>query len=356
MTGKSRMKMTEGHSYAEAGVDIDASKRAIASLGEWLDKTLAFRSGEVFSDVKGHYSGLYRLGGDRILSMSTDSVGTKLVVAEMMGKYDTVGIDLLGVLANDIISVGSTPVAMVDYIGVEKPDPEMLAEVGRGIYEGCRQANVVVIGGETATVPDLIKGFDLAGAIIGLSDEKDLVLGGEISEGDVVIGLESSGIHSNGYTLARKAFFNWNEYSASDPLPTDPDISIGEALLTPTVIYVEVILDILSEIRPHGLAHISGSGARKMRRLKKGIGYVLDSNFPVQPIFEAIRKLAKVPWQEMYGTYNMGMGFAVIVDPSDRDEVLDVCEKHGMGARAIGTAFKDPDESIIVKAQEKIIL
>ncbi|MBU7004001.1 MAG: phosphoribosylformylglycinamidine cyclo-ligase [Theionarchaea archaeon] len=350
------MKMTEGHSYAEAGVDIDASKRAIASLGEWLDKTLAFRSGEVFSDVKGHYSGLYRLGGGRILSMSTDSVGTKLVVAEMVGRYDTVGIDLLGVLANDIISVGSTPVAMVDYIGVEKPDPDMLAEVGRGIYEGCRQANVVVIGGETATVPDLIKGFDLAGAIIGLSGEEELVLGSEISDGDVVIGLESSGIHSNGYTLARRAFFDWNNYSVTDPLPTDPDVTIGEALLTPTVIYVEVVLDILSKLRPHGLAHISGGGARKMRRLKKGIGYVLDSNFPVQPVFEAIRRLAKVPWQEMFRTYNMGMGFAVIVDPSDRDEVIEICEGHGMGARAVGSAFKDPDETIIVKAREKIIL
>ena len=348
--------MTDGRSYADAGVDIEASKRAIASLGDWLDRTLSFRTDEVFSDVKGHYSGLYRLGGGRVLSMSTDSVGTKLVVAEMMGKYDTVGIDLLGVLANDIISVGSTPVAMVDYIGVEKPDPDMLSEVGRGIYEGCRQAKVVVIGGETATVPDLIKGFDLAGAIIGLSEEEELVLGSEISEGDVVIGLESSGIHSNGYTLARKAFFDWNDYSISDPLPTDPDLTIGEALLIPTVIYVEVVLDILSEIRPHGLAHISGSGVRKMRRLKEGIGYSLDGTFPAQPIFEAIRKLAKVPWEEMYKTYNMGMGFAVIVDPSDRDDVIDICQRHGVGAKAVGTAFEDPGERIILRAQEKMVL
>jgi phosphoribosylformylglycinamidine cyclo-ligase len=348
--------MTEGRSYAEAGVDIEASKRAIASLGDWLDRTLSFRSDEVFSDVKGHYSGLYRLGGGRVLSMSTDSVGTKLVVAEMLGKYDTVGIDLLGVLANDIICVGSTPVAMVDYIGVEKPDPEMLSEVGRGIYEGCRQAKVVVIGGETATVPDLIKGFDLAGAIIGLSGEDELVLGSEITDGDVVIGLESSGIHSNGYTLARKAFFTWNDFSVSDPLPTDPDTSIGEALLIPTVIYVEVVLDILSKVRPHGLAHISGGGVRKMRRLKGGIGYSLDSAFPVHPIFEAIRRLAKVPWEEMYKTYNMGIGFAVIVDPSDREEVIDICQKHGVRAKAVGTAFRDPDEKIIVKAQEKMVL
>jgi len=348
--------MTEGHSYADAGVDIEASRRAIASLGDWLDRTLSFRSEEVFSDVKGHYSGLYRLGGGRVLSMSTDSVGTKLVVAEMAKRYDTVGIDLLGVLANDIISVGSTPVAMVDYMGVERPDPDMLAEVGKGIYEGCRQANVAVIGGETATVPDLIKGFDLAGAIIGISGEDDLVLGSEIVEGDLVIGLESSGIHSNGYTLARKAFFTWNDYSVSDPLPTDPEMSIGEALLLPTVIYVRVVLDIISRIRAHGLAHISGSGVRKMRRLKAGIGYVIDSSFPVHPVFEAIRKLAKVSWEEMYRTYNMGMGFAVIVDPSDRDDVIDACENNGVGARVVGSAFRDPDERIIVKGREKILL
>jgi len=348
--------LSVGHSYAEAGVDIDASRRAISSLGEWLDKTLSFRKENVFSDVRGHYSGLYRLGGGQVLSMSTDGVGTKLVVAEDMNKFDTVGIDLLGVLANDIVSVGSVPVAMVDYIGLERPDPMMLREIGKGIYEGCRQAKVAVLGGETATIPDLIKGFDLAGAIVGLSSEEDLVLGSDIADGDVVMGIESHGIHANGYTLARKAFFTWNDYSLHDPLPTDQSTTIGEALLVPTVIYVEVVLDILAQIRPHGLAHISGGGVTKMRRLKKGIGYLIDSPLPSHPIFDAVRKLAKVPWPEMYRTFNMGMGFAIIVDPGDRETVKETCAKHGLRAEAVGTTGKDPEERIRIRAQERFVL
>lgn len=353
---KGGQAMDKEHSYAQAGVDIEASKKAISSLGDWLNRTLSFRKENVFSDVKGHYSGLYRLGDGKILTMSTDSVGTKIIVAEKLGKYDTVGIDLLGMLANDIISVGSTPVAMVDYIGVEKPDPEVLSEIGKGIYEGCRQSNVVVIGGETATVPDLIKGFDLAGAIIGISREEDLVLGSEISDGDIVIGIESHGMHSNGYTLARKAFFTWGDYSVHDSLPTDPSMTVGEALMIPTVIYVEVILDIMTQTNPHGLAHITGGGMTKLRRLKKGIGYVIDSTFPIHPVFSAVRKIANVPWPEMYKTFNMGTGFAVIIDPEERGEVINICEKHGMRAKVVGTAVKDPEEKINIRAQEKFTL
>ncbi len=348
--------MSEERSYAEAGVDIERSKRAICSLGEWLDRTLSFRSESTFADVKGHYSGLYRLGHGRVLSMSTDSVGTKMIVAEMMGKYDTVGIDLLGMLANDIICVGSTPVAMVDYIAAVKPDPAVLAEIGKGIYEGCKQAKVVVVGGETATVPDIVKSLDLAGAIVGLSEERDLILGNQIADGDIVVGLQSNGMHSNGYTLARKAFFSWNQYSVHDPLPTDPSMSVGEALMVPTRIYVDVVSEILRQLRPHGLAHITGGAVTKLRRLKRGVGYRVDNPMKPQPIFEAIRKLAKVPWPEMYRTFNMGMGFAVIVDPGDRDRVIDICESRGVEAKPVGTAATDMDERVTVKAQERMVL
>jgi phosphoribosylformylglycinamidine cyclo-ligase len=231
-----------------------------------------------------------------------------------------------------------------------------MSEIGKGLYEGCRQAKVAIIGGETATVPDLIKGVDLAGAIVGLCGEGDLVLGSEISDGDVVIGIESRGMHSNGYTLARKAFFEWNDYSVHDPLPTDTSMTVGEALMIPTTIYVDVVLDILSKTSPHGLAHVTGGGIAKMRRLKKGIGYVVDSTFPVHPVLEAVRKLGKVPWSEMYTTYNMGTGFTVVVEPGARDDTIAICEKHGFKAKAIGTAAKDPEEKVLVRAQEKIIL
>jgi phosphoribosylformylglycinamidine cyclo-ligase len=348
--------MSPGHTYAEAGVDIEADDRAIASLSQWLDKTLELRKDNIYAGAKGHYSGLYKLGGGRVLSMSTDSVGTKAIVAHRMKKYDTIGIDLLGMLANDIISVGSTPVAMVDYIGTEKPDPEVLAEMGKGIYEGCRQARVAVIGGETATVPGLISGFDLAGAIVGICGEEELVLGSDIADGDALIGIESKGMHSNGFTLARKVLFGWNDYSLNDPLPTEPSMSIGDALMLPTVIYVETVLGILDEVRPHGLAHITGGGLTKLRRLKRGMGYSVDSTFPLHPVFDAVRRLGKVAWPEMYRTYNMGVGFVVVVDPQDRDRVLAICEKHEMAAKAVGAAFADPEQRVIVRAQEKFVL
>ncbi len=348
--------MKEERTYAEAGVDIEASRKAISTLGQWLDKTLSFRPENTFPEVKGHYSGLYRLGDGSVLSMSTDSVGTKMIVASMMKKYDTVGIDLLGMLANDIISVGSTPVCMVDYIAVQKADADLLAEIGKGIYEGCRQTRVVVVGGETATVPDIVKVPDLAGAIVGISQEEELITGSEIADGDVIVGLGSSGMHSNGYTLARKAFFAWNDFSVHDPLPTDPSVTIGEALMVPTRIYVDVVLDITRNLRPHGLAHITGGALTKLRRLKRGMGYVVDNPFPSQPVFEAVRKLGRVPWAEMYRTFNMGMGFAVIVDPADRDQTLEISRKHGLEAKAVGTAVRDAEERILVKAQQKLVL
>lgn len=345
--------MGGGHSYAEAGVDIEADNEAIASIEEWLNRTLSFRRENVFEDVKGHYSGLYRLEDGRVLAMSTDGVGTKIMVAAMLKKYDTLGIDLMGMLANDIVSVGSTPIAMVDYIAVDKPQPDLLSEIGKGIYEGCRQANVVALGGETATMPDLVTGFDLAGAIVGISEETDLVLGSDIEEGDAVVGIASDGMHSNGYSLARKVLFEWNDYSVHDQLPTDQSRTIGEALMTPTRIYVKVVLDIARRAHPHGLAHITGGGLTKLRRLRKDIGYVIDRTFPVKPIFSAVRKLGSISWEEMYRTYNMGVGFAVVCGQEDVEDVLGICDKHSLEARVIGSAVNDPDRRIEVRAQER---
>lgn len=344
------------HSYAEAGVDIESDDQAIASIGKWIERTYSFREENTFPEVKGHYSGLYRLDDERVLAISTDGVGTKLIVARMMFKFDTVGIDLMGMLANDIISVGSTPVAMVDYIGARKPEPELLSEIGKGLYEGCKRAHVVALGGETATMPDLIDDVDLVGAIVGICDEEQLVLGSGIREGDVLVGIKSSGMHSNGYTLARKVFFTWNDFSIHDQLPTDESMSIGEALMVPTTIYVDVILEILRNLKPHGLAHITGGGLTKLNRLKSGMGYAIDRIFPTHPVFEAVRKLGKVSWPEMYRTYNMGVGFVVIVPPESTEQVVEICEDNDLEAKPIGTAIPDPDQRIRIKAQEKFVL
>jgi len=353
--GKDLSSEEEGHTYAEAGVDIEAEQRAIAALTRWLGKTFEFRREEVL-DVGGHYAGIYRLGDGRVLSISTDGVGSKLMIARMMSKFDTVGIDLVGMLANDIVSVGSTPVAMVDYIAVERSDPTLLQEVGKGLYEGCRQAGMVVLGGETATLPEIVRDFDLAGTVVGLCGEDDLVLGSEIQEGDAVVGLASSGLHSNGYTLARKVFFTWNSYSPHDPLPTDTSRTIGESLLVPTRIYVRTVLDVLKEVRPHGLAHITGGGLTNLRRLKRGIGYSLEEWFAIDPVFVAIQRLGNVNWREMYRTFNMGVGFVIVVDPADAQSVLDICRTAGQEARVLGSTFEDPDQRIIVKKPHRIVL
>ena len=336
-------------------MDIDAEQRAISSLTKWLRGTLAFRSKEVL-DIGGHYAGIYRLGDGRVLSMSTDGVGSKLIVARMMSRFDTVGIDLVGMLANDIISVGCTPVAMVDYIAEEKPDPSLMEELGKGIYDGCREAGMVVLGGETASLPDIVRDFDLAGTVVGLCSEKELVLGSEIHEGDAVIGLASSGLHSNGYTLARKVFFEWNEFSPHDPLPGDPSRTIGEALLVPTRIYVKVILNVLNEIRPHGLAHITGGGLSNLRRLKPGIGYSLERWFKIDPVFTAIHRAGTVGWGEMYQTFNMGVGFVIIASQSDADSIIGICEDSGVEAKLLGSTFNDSDQRIVVKEPQRVVL
>lgn len=332
--------------YSEAGVDIDLEEVTVAAMVSKLKSTLKFQ--DIITET-GHFAALLKLG-DKALAMSTDGVGSKILVAELMDKYDTVGIDCVAMVVNDLLCVGAEPLAMVDYLAVEKPDPEIAAQLGKGLAEGATQANTAIIGGETASLPGIVHNFDLAGTGIGLVDVDRIITGEFIQEGHVVIGIGSSGIHSNGLSLARKVFFEEAGLKAKDPLPQDPDTKVGEALLEPTRIYVKSIIELLKEIKVFGLAHITGGGFNNLKRLKKGLSYHLDNLPQPQPVFQSIYSLG-VPLEEMYRVFNMGVGFAVILAPEDVSKALQIINKYHP-AQKIGKVLDDGQEQVKLKTME----
>lgn len=336
--------------YSESGVDINLEEVTVSALISKLKESISYR--DIITE-SGHFAALVKLG-DRAIAMSTDGVGSKILVAEMMEKYDTVGIDCIAMVVNDILCVGAEPIAMVDYLAVEKPDPEIAGQIGEGLKEGCRQARVAMIGGETASLPEIVKNFDLAGTGIGVVDVDEIITGEEIDEGDVLIGIMSSGIHSNGLSLARKVFFE-NDFTVEDPLPSDPDTTVGVELLRPTAIYVEPIVKLLkTDVEVHGLAHITGGGFTNLKRLKNGIGYDIDTLPDPQAIFKAMQSLG-VSTEEMYRVFNMGIGFVVIVKSEDAEKTIQVVNKYHK-AHKIGVVKNDPDEKIKIKTFDEGII
>ncbi|ERH07611.1 MAG: phosphoribosylaminoimidazole (AIR) synthetase [Halonotius sp. J07HN4] len=277
--------------YADTGVDIEASESATAAL---IDAV---------GDSEGDYAGLLDIG-DRYLALATDGVGTKLLVAEAIDDYSTVGIDCIAMNVNDLVAAGVRPVAFVDYLAIDEPNDEFAEQIGDGLAAGAKQADIELVGGETAVMPEVVKGLDLAGACVGLAD-KDGLFDGAAEPGDTLVGWESSGIHSNGLTLARAATTRNHEYT--DPCPFDGYDTIGEALLEPTRIYT----DLLTPMRAHdvrGAAHITGGGWTNLQRLGEH-RYVLDDPFDAQPVFEFVQEEGSVSDTEMHTTFNMGTGF-----------------------------------------------
>ncbi|PSQ10606.1 phosphoribosylformylglycinamidine cyclo-ligase [Halobacteriales archaeon QS_5_70_15] len=304
----------EGLTYAETGVDIDASEAATAAL-----------VGAV-GEFEGDYAGLVEVG-DRYLALATDGVGTKLLVAEALGDYSTIGIDCIAMNANDLIATGVTPVAFVDYLAVEAPDDATAEGVGDGLAKGAERAELVLVGGETAVMPDVIRGLDLAGACAGLATESEL-FDGTAREGDALVGLPSSGIHSNGLTLAREAVTTNHEYT--DPFPYDDDRTIGEVLLEPTRIYREA-LGPLHAAETHAAAHVTGGGWTNLSRMGE-FRYVVDDPFDAQPVFRFVQEEGNVSDEEMHRTFNMGTGFIAALPDADAEEVAEALED----ARIIG--------------------
>lgn len=329
--------------YSDSGVDIDLEEVTVSALTKKLKETLQFQ--DVITE-SGHFAALVRLGNQG-LAMSTDGVGSKILVAEMMEKYDTVGIDCVAMVVNDLICVGARPIAMVDYLAVEKPDPEAAAQIAEGLAEGCRQANVAMIGGETASLPEIVRNFDLAATGIGLVDLDKTVAGEKITTGDVIIGIKSSGIHSNGLSLARRVFFEEAKLAVSDPLPTDEKVTVGEALLEPTCIYVKAVMELLDKTDVHGLAHITGGGFTNLKRLKKGISYTIDNLPEPHPLFQFIAEQG-VNAEEMYRVFNMGVGFAVILPEEKAEAALSILTKH-YPAQIIGRVTDNSQGKVEVK-------
>ncbi|MDO5850026.1 MAG: phosphoribosylformylglycinamidine cyclo-ligase [Methanobacteriaceae archaeon] len=330
--------------YSESGVDIDLEAVTVAKLASKLKPTLEYRN--IITD-SGHFAALVELG-DKAIAMSTDGVGSKILVAKMMEKYDTVGIDMIAMVVNDILCVGAEPIALVDYLAVEEPDPEVAAEIADGLVEGAKESRIAIIGGETASLPGIVKDFDLAGTGIGFVDKDKIITGADIEEGDILIGLASSGIHSNGLSLARRAIFEDGGFKATDKMPGE-DITIGEELLKPTKLYVKTIVDLLKQdFNIKGLAHMTGGGVNNLSRLKKGIGFNITDYPEPQGIFKLIYEQG-VPLEEMYKVFNMGIGFTVIVSPEEADAVLEELNK-SIKAYKVGTVTGE--EGITVKTFE----
>jgi len=304
MTNTADDSEAERLTYAETGVDIEASEDATAALLE------AFGS-----DLRTEYAGLIDIG-DRYLALATDGVGTKLLVAEAIEDFSTIGIDCIAMNVNDLVAAGVEPVAFVDYLAIDEPDEDLTNQIGEGLAVGLEEADLTMLGGETAVMPEVVKGFDLAGTCVGLAD-KDDVLEGEAQVGDVLVGFASNGIHSNGLTLAREAVTRNHDYT--DEFPPNSERSIGEELLRPTRLYT----DLLEPMQNHGVraaAHVTGGGWTNLLRMGER-EYVIEDPFPAQAVFEFVQSEGNVTDEEMHRTFNMGTGFVVAV-PEDRAEDL----------------------------------
>ena len=289
--------MNERLSYAKTGVNIDTIKKTHKEIEKMIQKTYHFRSGK-FGDVilgAGHYAGLIDIGGGKRLALHADGVGTKTMIAEAMKKYDTVGVDCVAMNVNDLICLGAEPLALVDYLAIDKPEQHKITEITKGLVQGAEEAGVSIIGGETAVIPDLINGFDLAAMSSGVVDKEQIVTGEQIKVGDIIIGIGSSGIHSNGLTLARKALI---PKLGLHTYITQLEGSVGAELLKPTQIYVKLVLKILKNCDVHGLAHITGGAFTKLIRLNSKRGYKIDNLPEPHPIFHLIQKYGQIEERE----------------------------------------------------------
>ncbi|MDV0440899.1 phosphoribosylformylglycinamidine cyclo-ligase [Methanorbis furvi] len=329
--------MSKKYSYKDAGVDIDLEADGVKSL----IRQLSFRrSGEhgMVGGV-GHFAGLIDFG-PKVLSLCTDGVGTKMRVADDLRDWSTVGIDCIAMNVNDMYVMNIEPVAFVDYIATEGINTEQMIQIGVGLNEGARLSNMNIIGGETATLKGMVNGLDLAGTCLGVQDRDRVVTGEKVKPGDVVIGVASTGVHSNGYTLARKVATENGGYSVK--LPSGK--TIGEALITPTRIYSEV-LDVCRAVEVHGMCHVTGGGLLNFLRISE-YGFSIDDPMPVPEVLQWIAEKGELEINELYRTFNMGMGFAFIVSEASVAKILAMVD----GAKVVGRVIEE--HKVLLKGVE----
>jgi len=317
--------MADKMTYKKAGVDVDAGNRAVHLMKSYVESTFG---SEVIGSIGG-FGGLFKLDmakyREPVLVSGTDGVGTKLKLAFYMDKHDTVGIDCVAMCVNDILVLGAKPLFFLDYIALGRLIPEKVAEIVKGVAEGCRQAGCALLGGETAEMPGMYEEdeYDLAGFAVGIVDSEKIVNGAAIKEGDIVIGLSSSGLHSNGYSLARKVLLDGNIKKLDEYVP-ELGKTLGEEMLTPTKIYKN-ILDGLTVYDIHGMAHITGGGLVENlpRILPEGLEFKINkSSWEIPPIFEMIKKVGHIDDEEMYRAFNMGIGFVLVLPEEQADAVI----------------------------------
>ena len=344
------MNNSRSESYAAAGVDITAGYKAVELMKQYVARTI---TDGVCSDVGG-FGGLFELPEGMkkpVLVSGTDGVGTKLKLAFIMDKHDTVGIDCVAMCVNDVICSGAKPLFFLDYIACGKNVPERIADIVKGVAEGCVQSGSALIGGETAEMPGFypVDEYDLAGFSVGVVDKENILNNKEMEEGDVIIALPSSGVHSNGFSLVRKVFDVENA-DIKTPLERLGGKSIGETLLTPTKIYVKPILALLKEVKVKGISHITGGGFYENipRSIPDGLGAKVNkSAVKILPIFTLLQETGNIPERDMFNTFNMGVGMSVVVSKAEAEEALKSLKESGEDAYIIGEIVKSEDKVTI---------
>ncbi len=328
--------------YAAAGVDVAEADRGVEALVGVL-RTIELGRPSRSVLPSGHYASVLRVAENLGIAVCTDGVGSKVIVAEQTGRYDTVGIDCVAMNVNDLICVGAEPIAVLDYLAVERADPGVLREIAAGLKVGAQAAGVEIPGGELAQLPELIRGhpsprgFDLTGACFGTVALDRVLDGSAVAAGDALVGVPSSGIHSNGLTLARRVLLEQGGLALSERPDALGGASVADVLLEPTIIYVRAALDLLrSDVPVHGLAHITGGGLRNLLRVGTGVGYEIEAPLPVPPVFELVQKLGGVSDAEMHEVFNMGLGLCAIVPAERAGEAEAILGDHHPGSALVG--------------------
>ena len=349
----------EGLNYASSGVDIDLEGASVASLVGALSRSVRVPGTPGAPvDLPGGFGGLIEFG-DNLLALATDGVGSKLQIASMMNHWSGVGIDCMAMNVNDLLCVGAEPIAFVDYIAVPKPDPDQHAAIGASLAEACRIARVTLAGGETASLPGIVTELDLSGTALGWLPKGMAITGANISDGDVMIGLPASGIHSNGFSLVRKVV-ELSGFSYTDPAPfatefagreivrmKDGDVTLGEVLLNPTRIYVDPVTDLIDACRAgtgpcpadalHGICHVTGGGLSNLLRLHDSLGWHIDNPMPSLPEFDWVQAIGGISDWEMARTFNLGMGMVLVVDSEHANAVCDWVATRLEGTQIVGS-------------------
>ena len=339
MRGDKLMEKSFSESYKQAGVDVTAGYKSVELMKEAVKSTY---NKNVISDLGG-FGGLFALNEkemkEPILVSGTDGVGTKLKLAFLMNKHDTIGQDCVAMCVNDIICCGAKPLFFLDYMALGKNVPEVVATIVKGVADGCKKAGCSLVGGETAEMPGFYQPgeYDLAGFSVGVVEKEEMIDNSKIEIGDQVIGIASSGVHSNGFSLVRK-IFNINEETIQE-YKEELGMTLGEALLTPTKIYVKPVLELLKNVTVKGISHITGGGfyENMPRMLNENVSLKIDKNaYPILPIFKLIQKEGNIPERDMYNTFNMGIGMAIIIKKEEAQKAIEILEQQGEKAYVIG--------------------